>query len=454
MADWVGRSAGEIAVAVRAGEVTASEVVAEHLARIAALDRRVGAFRTVTADRALAEAAALVDRRDLERLPLAGVPVAVKDNLAITGEANRNGSAATSDRPAAADHPTVQRLRAAGAVLVGLTNVPELCVFGTTDSVYGITRNPWNLARSAGGSSGGSAAAVAAGMVPIAVGNDGMGSIRIPSANCGVLGLKPGRGAVPAEVGVDGWFGMTENGPIAATAADARLLYRVLAGLDPADESGPHDGLRIALSGNCPTPGLAVDPAYVAAVRATGRLLADAGHRVTRAEPPYPAWLGAASVARWLAGPAADAATLDARLLTAPTRRHIAVGRLVARAGLVRERERLRWQERLAEFFAQHDVLVTPSLARTAPPAVAWHTRGWGANLVSNIRYAPFSHPWNLAGWPALVLPAGEHPRQGVPLSVQLVAPPGGEERLLRLAATLEPRRSWPRPVPLTGGGA
>ncbi|MDH6132016.1 amidase [Kitasatospora sp. MAA4] len=452
MATWVGRGAVEIAAAVRAGEVTAREVVAEHLARIADLDGRVGAFRTVWPERALAEAQALDRRPDLADLPLAGVPVAIKDNVAVEGEVTRHGSRATSRAAAKEDHEVVRRLRAAGAVPLGLTAVPELCVFGTTDSVYGVTRSPWDLARSAGGSSGGSAAAVASAMVPIALGNDGMGSIRIPSANCGVLGLKPGRGSVPSGVGVDGWFGMAENGPIAAGAADAVLMYRVLAQsgwTDSAAAPDRTDGLRIALSARCPSVGIPVDPAHVAAVRDTGRLLTDAGHVVSRAEAPYPLWLGPATVGRWLAGTAADAATLDARLLNARTRRHAAVGRLVARTGLVRPSQRNRWHELLESFFSRYDVLVTPTLAQSAPPAERWHTRGWAANVVSNIRYAPFSFPWNLAGWPALALPAGEHPTRRVPLSVQLVAPPGGEERLLALAALLEQRRPWTRTAPL-----
>jgi amidase len=193
MSDWVGRSAVEIAAAVRERRVAPREVVAAHLARIARLDGRIGAFRAVRAEAALAEAGALGERADLSALPLAGVPVAVKDNLAVRGEATRAGSAATPEAPAAADHVTVARLRAAGAVVVGVTNVPELCVFNTTDGVYGTARNPWDPARSAGGSSGGSAAAVAAGMVPLALGNDAMGSLRIPAAVCGLVTVKPGR---------------------------------------------------------------------------------------------------------------------------------------------------------------------------------------------------------------------------------------------------------------------
>ncbi len=150
MSSWAGRTATEIAAAVRERRISPREVVAEHLARIERLDARVGAFRLVRSEAALAEADALAAHPDLARLPLAGVPVAVKDNLPVRGESCRQGSAATPDAAAEEDHVTVARLRAAGAVVVGLTNVPELCVFGTSDSVYGIARNPWDTSRTAG----------------------------------------------------------------------------------------------------------------------------------------------------------------------------------------------------------------------------------------------------------------------------------------------------------------
>lgn len=154
MTQWAGRTAVEISEAVRRKEAAPREVVADHLARIAEVNGRVGAFRVVRAAAALEEADAVGARPDLARLPLAGVPVAIKDNLPVRGESTRNGSAATPATPAAEDHVTVARLRAAGAVVVGLTHVPELCVFGTTDGVHGIARNPWDPSRTAGGSSG------------------------------------------------------------------------------------------------------------------------------------------------------------------------------------------------------------------------------------------------------------------------------------------------------------
>ncbi|CCK25841.1 amidase [Streptomyces davaonensis JCM 4913] len=446
MTTWVGRTAVEIAAAVREKRVTPREVVAEHLERIARLDGRVGAFRKVRGKAALAEAEALGERGDLAELPLAGVPVAVKDNLAVTGESLRVGSAATSEAPCPGDHVTVERLRAAGAVVVGLTNVPELCVFGTTDGVHGIARNPWDTTRSAGGSSGGSAAAVAAGLVPIALGNDGMGSLRIPAANCGLVTLKPGRGLVPAGIGEGDWFGMSENGPLATTVEDARLVLSVLA--DAELPPGPEPtARRIAVSLRSPIAGIAVSAPYRAAARETAGLLIKAGHQVRRADPPYPLSLSLTSLAHWTAGTSVDAQGLDRRLLTRRTRVHAAIGRRFV--GLVRDGEsRQELRRRLEPFFEQYDVLLTPALARRSPEAAPWHERGWLRNVMANTNYSPFTPPWNLTGWPALVVPAGTLP-SGAPSAVQLVGRPGAETELLELAAQLERARPWQRTAPL-----
>ncbi|WP_328492558.1 amidase family protein [Streptomyces sp. NBC_00414] len=448
MTSWVGRTAAEIAAAVREKRVTPREVVAEHLARIELLDARVGAFRHVRAVAALAEAGEVASRSDLAGLPLAGVPVAIKDNLAVQGESTRNGSAASPDSPAAEDHVTVARLRAAGAVVVGLTNVPELCVFGTTEGVYGTARNPWDTTRTAGGSSGGSAAAVAAGMVPLALGNDGMGSLRIPAANCGLIGLKPGHGTIPADIGHGDWFGMSENGPLATTVEDARLMFSVLAATDLVRAEEP-SARSVAVSVRSPLMGVAVTSPYATAAREAGRLLAGAGHRVRRADPPYPVWLGTTSLAHWTAGTAVDSEGLDPRRLARRTRVHARVGRRFVdsvRTGVRRQQLR----ERFAPFFAEHDVLLTPALARRGPAAADWHKRGWLRNVLVNTNCSPLTPPWNLTGWPAMVVPFGELP-SGMPGAVQLVGRPGSEGALLELAGQLEGLRPWTRNAPLGG---
>ncbi|WP_369198463.1 amidase [Streptomyces djakartensis] len=443
MTTWAGRTAAEISAAVRDKRVSPREVVAEHLARIERLDGRVGAFRAVRARAALAEADEVAARGDFADLPLAGVPVAVKDNLPVRGESTRIGSAATPDTPAERDHVTVARLRAAGAVVVGLTHVPELCVFGTTDGVLGVTRNPWDPSRSAGGSSGGSAAAVAAGMVPVALGNDGMGSLRIPAANCGLVTVKPGRGVVPTGDGST-WFGMAEHGPLATTVEDARLVLSVLAGT----EFGPGSGtLRVAVSLRSPLAGTTVSRPYAAAARDAAGVLMRAGHQVRRADPPYPVSLATASLVHWTAGTAADARALDPGRLTRRTRVHARIGRpFVSAVASGAGREKLR--QRLEPFFAEHDVLLTPALARRSPKAGPWHERGWLRNLLANTAYSPLTPPWNLTGWPAMAVPFGTLP-SGAPCSVQLVGLPGSESRLLALAGQLEARKPWRRTAPV-----
>ncbi|WP_406262602.1 amidase family protein [Streptomyces chartreusis] len=446
MTSWVGRTATEIAAAVREKRATPREVVAEHLARIERLDGGIGAFRVVRAEAALAEADEVGSRGDLAELPLAGVPVAVKDNVAVRGESKRVGSAATPDTPSAEDHVTVARLRAAGAVVVGLTNVPELCVFGTTEGVHGTARNPWDTSRTAGGSSGGSAAAVAAGMVPIALGNDGMGSLRIPAANCGLVTIKPGTGVVPAGVSDGDWFGMSENGPLATTVEDARLMLSVLADTEVVRPDTPGT-YRIAVSLRSPIAGVAVSKPYASAAREAAGLLIKAGHQVRRADPPYPMSLGVTSLTHWTAGTAVDAQGLDARRLTRRTRVHAAVGkRFVDRARAGASREELR--RRLEPFFDEYDVLLTPALARRSPRSEPWHERGWLRNIMANTNYSPLTPPWNLTGWPAMAVPLGTLP-SGAPTAVQLVGRPGSEAELLALAERMEELRPWRRTAPL-----
>ncbi|MDN0198696.1 amidase [Streptomyces sp. S.PNR 29] len=446
MTSWVGRTAAEIAAAVREKRATPREVVAEHLDRIARLDGRVGAFRTVRAEAALAEADEVGASGDLADLPLAGVPVAVKDNLAVRGESTRIGSAATPDTPAEEDHVTVARLRAAGAVVVGLTNVPELCVFGTTEGVLGTARNPWDLSRTAGGSSGGSAAAVSAGMVPIALGNDGLGSLRIPAANCGLVTIKPGYGVVPAGISDGDWFGMSENGPLATTVEDARLMLSVLTGTEPVRRDGS-GSRRVAVSLRSPLAGITIGKPYATAVREAAGVLMKSGHQVRRADPPYPASLSLTSLAHWTAGTAVDAQGYDPRLLTRRTRVHATVGRRFVRGARAGEsREQLR--RRLEPFFAEYDVLLTPALARRSPKAAPWHERGWLRNVLANSAYSPFTPPWNLTGWPAMSVPFGTLP-SGAPCAVQLVGLPGSEAVLLELAEQIERLRPWQRTAPL-----
>ncbi|HEX8347531.1 MAG TPA: amidase, partial [Actinoplanes sp.] len=203
---WVGATAKQIARAVRRGDATATQVVADHLDHIAAGDPLVSAFRVVRGGEAIVEAEKVDEQEDLAELPLAGVPVAVKENTQVAGLPTWNGSVAARTTIAEDDHEVVRRLRGAGAIVVGVSRMPEMGLWALTDDAEYPTRNPWRLDRTPGGSSGGAAAAVSAGLVPMAHGNDGLGSIRIPAACCGLVGLKPGRGVVPCRLGVEDWF--------------------------------------------------------------------------------------------------------------------------------------------------------------------------------------------------------------------------------------------------------
>jgi amidase len=449
--DW---TASTIAADVRAGRRSAVGAVGESLTRIAEYDSDVDAFQVVRRERAMAEAAEVDARADLGSLPLAGVPVAIKDNVPVAGEPMRVGSAATSDAPQSVDHPVVERIRAAGGIVVGLTRVPELCVYGATDSTYGITRNPWDLARTPGGSSGGSAAAVAAGMVPIAHGNDGMGSVRIPAACTGLVGIKPGLGAVPAQLGSTDWYSMSENGALATTAADAALLLSVMAAEPALAQIAPlDDRLHVAVSFRPPVAGVPVDPAWAAAADTLASLLRRAGHDVRQADPlaptdPVANAAAIAGLARWFAGTAADADELDASRLEPRVRRHARVGRWVRRTPLMSERLRDSWVARADAFLSEYDVLVTPALAQPPIDARRWFSGGWSSTMLANIRYAPFAAPWNVAGMPAIVIPMGVHPQAGTPVAAQVVARRGSEALLLSVAAWVEQVRPWRRTAP------
>lgn len=444
----IGSTASEISAAVRSGRWSAEQVVAAHLDRIRNADREWNAFRVVRAQAASAEARALDSDRRTRDLPLAGVPIAIKDNVAVAGEIATNGSAAVITPTAAhADHPVVARLRAAGAVVVGITRVPELCLFAVTDCPEAVTRNPWDGARTPGGSSGGSAAAVASAMVPIAHGADGLGSLRIPAACCGLVTLKPGRGIVPAGLGVGDWYGMAENGILATTVEDLALGHAVLAGVAVPDLSTGHGHpLRIGTSVRSPLLGARADNDSRAGVDRAAAALAVLGHRVAPVQVPYPTSAALAVVLRWYAVAAADAEALGAELsrLQPRTRRQAQLGRLVTRMGLVRPGPVRAFERRLRELFERVDILITPVLTGPPLPAQEWHRRGWLANVLAASRFAPYPAVWNLAGYPAMSIPVGTR-AGGIPLGLQVVGAPGSEARLLAVAAALEGELPWQR---------
>jgi amidase len=432
---------------LRSGEITSRDLVAECLRRIDRHDRVLNAFRLVFADRALADAGHADARRARgEDAPLLGVPVAVKEDLALAGLPTTRGTAAV-ETTAAADAEIVRRLRAAGAVVVGRTRMPELGLWPYTESTWaGATRNPWSPAHSPGGSSGGSAAAVAAGLVGAAIGTDGAGSIRIPSACTGVFGLKPQRDHVPLTPDRDVWNGLVSAGPITRHVADAALLLDVLApGTDHTGAVTETRTLRIAVSLRTWGPGIPVDPEVRDAVLDTAGLLADLGHDVTRIDVDQhdltgPAWFAV----RYLHSAATTGGDLDRPdRLDARTRTIAALGRAlpapVVRAALARTAELTEHADRI---FDDHDLLLTPVLTRPPLRVGEWDRRPTLAALLSAARMTTFLQLWNVTGNPAAAVPAG-HTRTGLPLAVQLVGPTADHRTVLAAAGQLERARPW-----------
>jgi amidase len=450
----VGRSAVELAAAVRAKEVSPVEVVSAHLDRIESLNGTIGAFIVTRQEAVLAEARALAERDDLAGLPLAGVPVAIKDDVDLAGLATRRGSAATSSEPAAADVEMVRRLRDAGALLVGKTNLPELALWHFSEpAAFGPARNPWDLSRTPGGSSGGSAAAVAAGMTPIGLGSDGAGSIRIPASCCGLVGIKPGPGVVPQPGAVPHWDGMTEWGALATTVADAALMLAVLAGtagkaagVEGGAVSPPERALRVAVTTRSPAAGVRVDPAIRSATAEVADTLAGAGHAVDWADPPIRQADALTVIRQIFAGAAETAQGLSEAKLERRTRQQARAGRLV-RGYVPRERvDGVR--ARLTAWFGGYDLLLSPITATPPPRVGAYDGHGLARTLIEATTFIPFTPGWNLVGFPTVAVPAGRTP-DGLPFGVQLVAPRGGESLLVGVAAQLERLRPWPRHAPM-----
>src|SRR5690625_4974555 len=434
--------ATEIIAGVQAGTLQPLQVVKDALQRLRE-NAHLAAIQDVYADEAKAAAQALEQRSDLAKLPLAGLPVLVKNNIPVAGQPMRNGSPATSATPSAHDHPIVSRLREAGAIIIGSTTVPELCLWATCDSTFGTTRNPWALDRTPGGSSGGSAAAVAGGIVPVAHGNDGMGSIRIPAANTGLFGIKPGRTVIPAQIGTDSWGGMSENGPLARNVADAALLFGVMADdLSYANPQEP-DALRIAVAPGSPSPLIPVSRTWQRALAQTSGALRVEGHHMTLAKFPYP-MNPLPMFARWFAGAAKDAADLNSDLLEPRTRVHARIGSYARKLGLVRNVDAVAFASAASAFFRDYDVLITPALAQFPLRADQWRSKSWLSNFVANTAYAPFAAPWNMVGWPAATIPVGLDDATGLPLAVQAVVEPGNEKLLFSLARQLERIQPWP----------
>jgi amidase len=442
---------------VRAGEVSPRDLVELYLERVSRLDGELNAFRVVFAERALAEAEQAEARvRAGEARPLLGVPVAVKDNVDVAGEVTTHGTGAYG-APARQDSEVVRRLREAGAILIGKTNMPELAAFGFTESAtWGTTRNPWKADRTPGGSSGGSAAAVAAGLIGLAEASDGAGSIRIPAACCGVFGLKPQRGRVSLMPDAEHWFGLTVIGCVSRTVRDTALFLDVVAGEAPGDATVPPPppqpyveaakrrpgNLKIAVSAKPFLPAL-VDRTVKEALRETADLLRSFGHDVVKRDPAY-GRVSTISTPRYLRGIHEDAVHMARPdRLERRTRGISRVGRLFGPAAIARARaaEAEHWA-RLGALFEEHDVLMTPVTARPPVEVLRWEGLGTARTLLGMGPVYPFTPPWNATAQPAAAVPAG-FDGDGLPRSVQLVGRPNDESTLLSLAAQIEAERPW-----------
>ncbi len=448
-------SAVEQARLVRAHEVSSTELVQLYLERIARLDPELNSYVTVRGKDALADASAIDATTGDE--PFRGVPIAVKDLTPTAGIRTTFSSRAYADFVPEYDTAVVRRIREAGFVIIGKTNTPE---FGTTafteSDLNGATRNPWSPERTPGGSSGGAAAALAAGLTPIAHGTDGGGSVRIPASCCGVFGLKPARGRV-SSAPFTSLEGLSTAGPLSRTVEDAAHLLDVLAGYEPGDPwwtppserpfaravEEPPGTLRVAVTSTPPieTP---VASECLAALHSAAALLAELGHDVIEATPPWTdPDLFHTFIEVWQVGAALHPIE-DLSLLTPLNRGLVESARASSAVDYVRAVARLQAiARRTVAFWEEIDVVVTPTLAMP-PVAIGWQESVSGAieQLLRNTEFTPFTAIANLTGLPAMSLPL-HWSEDGLPIGVHAIGPPAGEVVLLRLAAQLEAARPW-----------
>lgn len=453
---------------LQSGRVSPRELASHYLDRIERLNPRLGAFVTVTRERALQRAddvTASVPRT----APLWGLPSGDKDLWMRAGVPTGFGSRAMAGFVPETSDEIVETLDAAGAVSLGKTNAPEFGLPAYTESLAAPpARNPWNPELGAGGSSGGAAVAVASGMLPFAPGSDGGGSIRIPAAACGLVGLKPSRGLVPAGSGIDSLAGLVVDGPLARTTADAALLldgmiarrggridhhYTLRA---PDEDDGPFLGAAVRGEGRFQLGVMttsAWDDAYEIAIAPEARAALDAavaalvelGHGMEEtALKPDPGYAPAFRTI-WQAGAARIPVEGEAeRLVERLTAWLIRRGRELSARQLGEALATLTAYER--SFLAQlapFDAVLTPALALTPRP-IGWYDQEDGErNFEQQVQYTPFTSMINVTGLPAIVVPVAQT-EDGLPMGVQLIGRPGGERTLLSLAAQLERRLRWP----------
>jgi amidase len=465
MSELMFSAPSKLASMVRSGALRATELVQASLDAIEALEPRIGAFTHVAAESALATAG---DIEIGDPRPFAGVPIAIKDNRQVAGMPITHGSDLFGDRLARRDAYFVRRLRDAGFVIVGKTTMPELGILPTTESRrFGPTSNPWDLTRTPGGSSGGSAAAVAAGMVPIAHGNDGGGSTRIPAACCGLVGLKPARGRV--SVGPDsGESFLVGDGVLTHSVGDTAEVLDLIAGYELGDASwapapdasyadlARHDPgrLRVGLALNMPLEARPLDPLCLAAAVDAAELMQQLGHEVEEIEPP---WSGLELLSDFtrLFGPMVSlTAQYGARLAGRELAEEDVEPLTWALYERARQQDTLSFLSAQTElqavarsiisFVSPYDVVLTPALARR--PLKTGEVHGRGPDPWDHFRrsgeFTPYTAIVNVTGQPAISLPLF-HGEDGLPTAIQLIGPPAREEVLLQLAAQLEQAAPW-----------
>ncbi|WP_426716649.1 amidase family protein [Corynebacterium auriscanis] len=440
----------------REAAITEGAEVGIHAAleRIYAKDDLINAFTVVLREEAL-EAARQLDRAATSAPgPLFGVPIAIKEEIDVAGTVTTFGTNAnTSVRTT--DSEIVRRLRNAGAIIIGKTAMPAFGAFPFTESeATGITRNPRDLTRTPGGSSGGTAAAIAAGMVPVAIGGDGGGSVRIPAAHCGLVGLKPGRGVLPTDPYPDLWLSLGTAGPLGACVADVALVFDALRGSYQHQPAGSRTAwerpLRVVLDTHPVSPLTPPHEDHVAAVHRIGEELRGAGHGVEKKKLSYPDPTPA-FLAQFYAGIRQEIAGLDHPERIEPRHKRTALMGVWTMPQRVQDWAR-RASQQLGdlierEIFSQYDLIVTPTVAGRPIKAGRLMQMGTIAAQLASLPSVAYTATWNVSGHPAIAIPVGVG-RDGLPVSVQLVASrDGGEDLLLDVAASIEERIGRFHPV-------
>ncbi|HEX6788476.1 MAG TPA: amidase [Gaiellaceae bacterium] len=439
----------DLAARVRAKEVSPRELVELYRERIDRLDPQLNAFVTLADEPEPAGDG-----------PFYGVPLPIKDLTETAGLRTTYSCKAFADNVPTADASVVRRLREAGFTITGKTNTPEFGTIGMTESeLNGACRNPWDTARTPGGSSGGAAAAVAAGLAPLAHASDGGGSIRIPASCCGLFGIKPSRGRVSPAPFVPGSLGLGTSGPIARTVRDAAALLDAMSGNEPGDmyvaprpdrpfldeADQPPGRLRIAVATEPPIA-VPVDPVCAGAARAAGELLSELGHDVIDAAPPWQSDEMIAHFIRvWQTGPAT--AGIDDLSLLEPINRMLAEdARSTSSPQYVASVMHLQQHtRRMLPFWSDVDVVVTPTLA-LKPVPIGWTWADADGDpyraFASQWLWTPFTAIVNVTGQPATSVPL-HWTDEGLPIGVHFIGRPFGEATLIRLAGQLEEARPW-----------